>query len=66
MVARHPKGRQQWVESVSLTVRAVDIRPRVGGGNGDLPRWMTAALSIPVIDAAVLLRERMTSSFLTP
>ena len=54
------------VESVSSTLRAVDIRPLVGGANGGLPRWMTAALSIPVIDVAVLLGEPMTASRQAP
>ena len=51
---------------MSSTLRAVDIRPLVGGANGGLPRWMTAALSIPVIDAAVLLGEPMTASRQAP
>lgn len=49
-------------ESVSSTLRAVDIRLRVGGSTGGLPRWMTAATSIPLIDAAVLMGEPMTAS----
>jgi len=58
--------RQKWVGSVSLALQAADIRTRVGGSTGVLPRWMTAPLSIPVIDASVLLDEPMTASCQVP
>ena len=61
-----PCERPQRVESVRSTLRAVDIRPLVGGANGGLSPWMTAALPTPIIDAAVLLGEPMTASRQAP
>jgi hypothetical protein len=55
-----------WVESASSTLRAADIRPRVGGATSGLPRWMTAVPSIPVVEAVVLLGEPMTASCQAP
>lgn len=58
--------RRLQVENFSSTLSAADIRLRVGGSTAGLPRWMTAALLIPFIDAAVLLGELMTASCQVP
>lgn len=63
---RNMRDRLQRVESVSSALQAADIRPRVRGATGGRPRWMTAALSIPVIDSAALLGEPMTASCQAP
>lgn len=57
---------QQWVESVSSGLQATNFRPQVRGATGGRPRRMTAALSIPVFDSAVLPGEPMTASCQAP
>jgi len=51
---------------VISTLRAADVRPKFDEVICGLPRWMTVATSIPVIDATALMREPMSASCQLP